>query len=146
MDEQTLLAPVALLPALERLLTSPRLRLAVWFGSGARGALRPDSDLDIGVVPRGDLSLDDELGLQVAIERATGRRVDLVRLDRAAPLLCFEVARDGVPIHQDPVGAWEDFRVRAMVDWWDWAPQARRLEAVWLDRLRQTGLVADAAG
>ena len=97
------------------LLSAAHLRLAVLFGSGARAALRPDSDLDLGVVPQGELTLNDELGLQVAIERATGRRVDLVRLDHAAPLVCFEVARDGVLLYENEPGTWEAFRVRGLL-------------------------------
>lgn len=41
------------------------MRLAVVFGSGARVALRPDSDVDIGIVPSdSELRLAAELDLQ----------------------------------------------------------------------------------
>jgi len=33
-------------------------------------------------------------------------------------------------------GLWVRQRVRAMVDWWDWAPLARRLHAAGVSRLR----------
>jgi hypothetical protein len=32
-------------------------------------------------------------------------------------------------------GLWSDFRARAMVDWWDWAPFARRFGAAAMARL-----------
>jgi hypothetical protein len=31
---------------------------------------------------------------------------------------------------------WTDFKARAMVDWWDWAPLARRLAESAATRLR----------
>jgi predicted nucleotidyltransferase len=66
------------------LAVDPPLRLAILFGSGARGALRPDSDVDVGIIPcDADLSLRDELDLQARLARACARDVDLVRLDRA---------------------------------------------------------------
>ena len=81
----------------------PPLRLAVLFGSGARGGLRADSDLDVGIVPRDpDLPLTVELDLQARLERASLRHVDLVRLDRASTLLRWEAARHAVLILADP--------------------------------------------
>lgn len=79
------------------------MRLAILFGSGARGRLRADSDLDVGIVPRDpDLPLAAELDLQVRFERASLRHVDLVRLDRASTLLRWEAARHAVLILADP--------------------------------------------
>jgi predicted nucleotidyltransferase len=74
----------------------PPLRLAVLFGSAARGRTRPDSDVDVGILPNDpDLPLHAELDLQARLERACGRSVDLVRLDRVSSLLKWEVARSG---------------------------------------------------
>jgi uncharacterized protein len=111
------------------------VRLAVLFGSAARGKGTPRSDLDVGVL------LDEDapgLGaLAVSLSRAAGREVDLVLLAEAPPLLRFEVARDGVVILASTPHAWADFKARAMVDWWDWAPTARMIHARALARLRE---------
>ena len=81
----------------------PPLRLAVLFGSAARGALRAKSDLDVGIVPENpDLPLNVELDLQARLERACLRHVDLVRLDRASTLLRWEAARHAVVILAEP--------------------------------------------
>ena len=81
----------------------PPLRLAVIFGSAARGLLRPDSDIDIGIIPCDPrLPLAAELDLQVRLERACARPVDLVRLDRASTLLKWEAARRGAAVLADP--------------------------------------------
>ncbi len=110
------------------------VRLAVLFGSAARGKAAPGSDLDVGILF--DPGQESAAALEVALARATGRRVDVVRLEAAPPLLRFEVARDGRVLLERTPHAWVDFRARAMTDWWDWAPTARFLHAAAVERLR----------
>jgi uncharacterized protein len=100
----------------------PLVHLAVLFGSAAGGRLRADSDLDIGVLGPAPRDLP---ALQLRLERMAGRRVDVVPLDTAPPLLRFEVAREGRLLVERVPHLWSDFKVRAMIDWWDWAPTAR---------------------
>jgi uncharacterized protein len=119
---------------LEVLESWPGVRLAVLFGSAARGESGPDSDLDVGVLF--EPGRENTAGLEVALARATGRRLDLVGLDAAPPLLRFEIARDGRVLLERAPHAWADFRARAMTDWWDWAPTARLLNAAAASRLR----------
>jgi hypothetical protein len=73
----------------------------------------------------------------VELERRAGRRVDLVALDAASPLLRFQVARDGSVIVEREANAWADFRARAMLDWWDWQPTAAMARRVLAERLRK---------
>ncbi len=112
------------------------VRLAVLFGSAARGSDTPRSDVDLAV-----LLADDDPGQLWAIDLAVGsalrRTVDLVDLRRAPPLLRLEIARDGVPIIEREAGAWRRFKARAMLDWWDWAPLARRFHQLAARRLRE---------
>lgn len=114
----------------------PELKLAVLFGSTARGQARPKSDVDLGVL------LDPyspELRFQVEAElgRAAGRPVDVILLDDAPPLLRFEIAREGILLFQREDHRWTDFKARAMVDWWDWAPTHRMIAAGVVRRLRE---------
>ena len=124
--------------ALQRVLEShPAVRLAVLFGSAARGEPGPESDVDLGLI------LDSAAwtppacwSLEAALGRACRRTVELVPLDRAPPLLRFEIARDGRVLLDRSPHAWVDFRARAMTDWWDWAPTARFLNSAAAARLR----------
>jgi len=121
----------------------PELKLAVLFGSTARGQARPKSDVDLGIL------LDPyspELRFQVEAElgRAAGRPVDVILLDDAPPLLRFEIAREGVLLFQREDHRWTDFKARAMVDWWDWAPTHRMIAAGVVRRLRER--IADGQG
>jgi predicted nucleotidyltransferase len=112
----------------------PDIQLAVIFGSAARGELGRRSDLDVGVI--GLRSTARLAALAVILTRIAGRHVDLVQLETAPPLLRFEIARDGTVMFQRHPHLWSDFKARAMVDWWEWAPLARRFAAAAMDRLQ----------
>ena len=87
-----------LLSALRRALrTEPNVRLAVVYGSVARGDDTHDSDLDLLVSLREDRA-DAAVKLAVRLERAVGREVDLARLNRiqdTAPLLLLKAIDEG---------------------------------------------------
>lgn len=92
------------------------VEVAIVFGSVARGATHAGSDVDVGVIFRGDVSLGDELALQGRIERAVGRPVDIVRLDEAGLPLRWRVARDGVIVYSDPPYAAPRFLARTAIE------------------------------
>lgn len=81
---------------LEALRKQPNVRLAVLFGSVARGEQQPDSDLDLLVRFRRD-DHRARADLIDALEEASGRRVQLVSKDQAeeAPLLLADVLDEG---------------------------------------------------
>lgn len=112
------------------------IRLAVLFGSAARGEDRPESDLDLGVL------LDPyDVGrfwpIDLASNRALRRVMDVVDLNEAPPLLRLEVARDGLVVIERGEHTWVDFKARAMIDWWDWRPTAKMIERITAEKLRE---------
>jgi uncharacterized protein len=127
---------MALLDSLREVLERfPEVRLAAAFGSVARGDERPGSDVDVALLLSPD-TRELRTRVEAALGRAAGREIDVIHLDAAPPLLRFEIARDGVPLlgQRDD---WVDFRTRAMIDWWDWAPTARMIEEAAIRRLRE---------
>ena len=103
-------------PLVDRLLhelrTLPNVRLAVLFGSVARGDDRPDSDLDVLVRLRQD-GVRERAHVAQRLESATGRSLQLVLLDDAArePSLLAEILRDGrVLVDRD--GDWPELKLR----------------------------------
>lgn len=73
------------------------MRLAVVYGSVARGDDTSDSDLDLLVLLAEDQP-DAAVKLAVRLERRLGRKVDVARLnriERSSPLLLVQVLRDG---------------------------------------------------
>ena len=81
----------------------PKLTFAVLFGSAAAGRLRPDSDVDVAVygASAGRLELeqereiDRETEIQIALERATQRNVELLVLNRAPATVCAAALTTG---------------------------------------------------
>jgi predicted nucleotidyltransferase len=119
----------------------PGISSLLVFGSRARGAGRPDSDLDVAVLPGvgDDPQARRELQTRLAValaELAPEGRVDVVFLDEASDLLRQRVLEAGrLLICRDP-SAFRDLRVRTMREYGDreWvreltrAAQKRRLE------------------
>jgi predicted nucleotidyltransferase len=66
------------------------------FGSCVRGDMGKNSDIDILVDIKADISLLDFVGLKQKIEDALGRKVDLVEYDTLKPLLREEILREQV--------------------------------------------------
>jgi predicted nucleotidyltransferase len=103
----------ALLSALRTALrTEHNVHFALLFGSAARGADTPESDVDVLVGLR-DPSLERIVELGAKLTAATGRRVDVLRLEdaRAEPSLLAEVVADG-RILVDREGLWSRMRGR----------------------------------
>jgi predicted nucleotidyltransferase len=81
----------------QALRTEPNVRLAVLYGSIARGDDTPNSDLDL-LVSLNEDRADAAVKLAVRLERAMGRDVDVARLDRirdTAPLLLLQAVDEG---------------------------------------------------
>jgi predicted nucleotidyltransferase len=115
--------------ALRRVLDlEPDLSYALVFGSSARDALRPDSDIDIAVEFRPGAALDVRaIGRLVArLESAAGRRVDLVLLDEAPAPLAYRVFRHGRLLVERDHGALVARKARVIAEYLDWKPVEER--------------------
>ncbi|HVR11267.1 MAG TPA: nucleotidyltransferase domain-containing protein [Thermoanaerobaculia bacterium] len=106
LDEQVALATEAI----------PGIAALSVFGSRATGTARPDSDLDVAVLPAGGAS---RRHLQVAVavalaDLAPEGRVDVILLDEAPELLRHQVLATGRLVLCRDARAWRDLRVQTM--------------------------------
>ncbi len=109
------------------------VRLALVFGSVARGAAGTDSDVDIAV----DAPGVDRLALARDLSLTIGREVDVVDLvDAAFPLLAA-IVRDGVVVAEHAAGAAARWRTHALI--------TLDNDRVWFDRMRDAYLARLAA-
>ena len=114
----------------------PPLRLALLFGSTARGTERAGSDVDVAILPVDPgLSLSDELALQARIAVVAKREADLVRLDQCSPTLRYRVAREGLPILAER-GSLSSFRAHAGIEHAELEPLVKRASELFLRRVR----------
>src|SRR5579859_3644350 len=92
--------------------TEQNVRLALLFGSVARGTAAPGSDVDVLVALR-DPDLERVVELATKLTAATGRRVDVVRLEDAEsePSFLADVIADG-RVLVDREGLWPGLRDR----------------------------------
>lgn len=81
--------------ALARLVATGALDSLWLFGSCARGDERPDSDVDLAALFARRLSAGEMADLIGDLATLLRRPVDLVDLERAPPLLAYEVLREG---------------------------------------------------
>lgn len=72
------------------------VRRLAFFGSGARDALGPNSDIDVLVEFEGSPTFDRFMDLNFRLEEILGRRVDLVTPSALKPIMKEEVLRDAV--------------------------------------------------
>jgi uncharacterized protein YutE (UPF0331/DUF86 family)/predicted nucleotidyltransferase len=95
------------------------IRLAYLFGSFARGTAHDRSDVDIAVLARPPLGLDETEALTRALAEATGRSVDLVDLEQAPPLLLREVIAGGQVVFCRSETEQAEFELRAIARYLD---------------------------
>jgi len=107
------------------------VRIALLFGSRARGRARPGSDADVAVEGR-DLN---PLALAADLSEATGVEVDVVDLGRAGYPLLNAVLRDGILLHEGERGAAASWRTRAILQTETDRPWFERMRDAYLKRL-----------
>jgi uncharacterized protein len=121
------------------LAAGPPLRLAVLFGSHATGRARPDSDVDIAILPIDpDLDFHQENRLATELAWALGREVDLVRADRVPTYLKWHIARDGKLLLAAPPSELTRFRAAAASEYADFAPALAHAGRLFARRLTRS--------
>lgn len=77
------------------------LKIALVFGSVARGCARSDSDLDIAVATDRALTAAEKISLIAQLAEISGRAIDLVDLYQVGEPLLGEILRDGIQLLGD---------------------------------------------
>jgi predicted nucleotidyltransferase len=112
------------------------VRLAIVFGSRARGTATPESDVDLAVcAPDVDL-----LRLSADLSRITGHEMDVLALEDAGVPLLARIVREGVNVHEAARGAFATWRAHALADLGtDW-PWFVRMRDAWLAHVASHGV------
>ncbi len=114
----------------------PDVRVALLFGSQARGTARDNSDIDIALVGGGDdtLKIGGELGASLK------RDIDIVSLENPPIPLLENIARDGQVIYERSSGNGAMWRSRTLamleidLPWFD------RMADAWLPHVAKRGV------
>lgn len=109
------------------------VRLALVFGSEARGTAAVGSDVDVAV----DAPGVDRLTLARDLSLATGREVDVVDLADVGYPLLTALVRDGMVVAEHVPGAAARWRTHALIDLENDRPWYERMRDAYLARLAE---------
>lgn len=115
---------------LERLAADPRVRLVYGFGSAARGAAGPLSDVDVAVLLDARLDWDAERELRAGLAAAVPG-VDVVILNQAPPALRFEIVTSGRCLFARDPRQQAEFEIVSLSRFLDFQP-VRRVQQEYL--------------
>ncbi|NLC69336.1 MAG: nucleotidyltransferase domain-containing protein [Clostridiaceae bacterium] len=89
------------------------------FGSYASGRVREDSDIDIAIYLKEKIDTKEYLDIRMDLMEACGRKVDLIILSKATPLLKFEVYRNNILLFTRDETLENNFKVKTLFEYWD---------------------------
>lgn len=113
------------------------VRLALLFGSRARGRAQPSSDIDLAIdAPGVDLQ-----ALAGALSLELGGEVDIVALRDATIPLLEGLICDGILVHEARPGTAATWRSKALVELETDRPWYRRMRDAWIARVAERGIV-----
>lgn|GEM_PF-561562 len=118
------------------------LSILALFGSRAQGRARPDSDLDVAILPSSEVESEGRRKLQARVAAAVTHlapegRVDVVFLDEAPELLRHRIFTTGRAVLCRDLGAWKELRVRTMREHGDREPYRRMMRRAQHRRLTE---------
>ena len=122
--------PAHLAPLRDALAALPGVRLALLFGSEARGQARADSDVDVAVLA-GEMH-----GVAKALSDAIDRDVDVVDLRRAGIPLLEELLRNSRILYEGVPGAAALWHSRTVLQLEIDRPWYARMRDAWVARLK----------
>ncbi len=124
--------------------TQPDVVAAYLFGSLAEGRAHPRSDIDIAILLREDADASvggkRHFALWEAVERFTDRKVDVVVLNTASPILQHQVLKHGKLLYEGDRRARVEFEVRAGKIYADLKPMFNYFTQVLFREIREGGL------
>ena len=128
MADTTLTRAEEILERLRRELA--RARFVYAFGSVVNGSLGPESDVDVAVDFGAPLTFDARLELTAALATAVGRKVDIVDLYAADPIIKMQVLRYGRPLLTNDLSARHAFAMNAVSEYLDLKLDRAPIEAM----------------
>jgi predicted nucleotidyltransferase len=115
----------------------PDLRFAYVFGSAARGELGSHSDYDVAVDAGRALDVTEILRLSGRLESVVGRKVDLVDLNSAGPVLKMQILQNGQLNSRRDRRALAEFQMYTPSQYEDWKHLSKPLDEALIRRFQQ---------
>jgi hypothetical protein len=117
---------------------------AYLFGSAARRQATHLSDVDIAVLLDAEIdtesSVEQQVDLMIALEKFASHEVQVTILNRAPPLLAYQVIRDGVLLYERDETERVAFEVNVMKVYFDLKPVFEFHRQALIKRIQEEGL------
>jgi predicted nucleotidyltransferase len=99
------------IPVIQQLYrNNPQIALAYLFGSYIDGFANPNSDLDLAILFKKELSLWEEMAIQAQLTEAIQfEKIDLINLNKAPLRMQFQIIASGQLIYENDPEATEDY-------------------------------------
>lgn len=120
----------------EVLASDGRVRLAILFGSWAKGTEHEDSDLDLAI----DAHPSDLPAIAGRISNALGLEVDVVSVWTDSIPLLDQIVSHGIMVFEAERGALASWRTQSLLRLETDRPWYRRMREAWLARVEKKGL------
>lgn len=111
----------------EALSKFPQLKVAVLYGSFAKGSQTSKSDIDLGVAASQKLTIDELVDIQTALCSGTSREVDLIDLNAAAGTVFKEALTQGTVLLKTDNEIYARLLSRLMFEQADFEPIRSRI-------------------
>jgi len=111
---------------LRTILAGKDLRFCILFGSSAMRSPAVAKDVDLAISSLRPMSLMQRGALEVELEQAVGKPVDVVDVDEASTLLRWEILRHGVVVASNDETALRTFQARVPLEYADLRPYLDR--------------------
>ncbi len=106
---------------------NPQIFIAYLFGSSVKGIFKEYSDIDIAIYTSKEFSWSDFYQLYGDLtKKIHSNRVDLVWLNKAEPILCFEIIKTGRVFFYRDKDILNDFELKAKKRYYDYIIYLRK--------------------
>ncbi|RME91424.1 MAG: nucleotidyltransferase domain-containing protein [Candidatus Hydrogenedentota bacterium] len=92
----------------------PEIKIAILYGSYAKGNPHAKSDVDIGVASRKTLSTEEKLNLIGELEQVIGKNIDLVDILGPSRFVVWQMLRYGVVVKKSDEKLWQRIYLRTV--------------------------------
>ncbi|MEW5758196.1 MAG: nucleotidyltransferase domain-containing protein [Candidatus Omnitrophota bacterium] len=118
-----------------------KIKFAYLFGSAASNKTNKFSDIDIAVFLNENISIqeysDRKLSIMNDLSKIFDKNIDIVILNNANSFLKYQVLKNGVEVYESYKGANRNFKVYAVLEYFDFLFIRRNMEDALIRRIKE---------
>lgn len=129
--------------AREILLQNKAIVFAYVFGSYVQNKIRKDSDIDLAIYLEDELGTYEYLELKMLLSEAFNREVDLVILNKATPLLKYEIYKNNILLFSNDKAVENKYKIKTLFEYNDMKKYLDLAYEININRLKEEVKLSD---